>query len=83
MTRALKIGVLLSLALFYGLKTSAQPIWIEGTPIVTSTGTFSITLDYGIDRTGNVFIVVYNFNNTSNLSSSLVRLLATQSASQA
>lgn len=76
MTRALKIASLSSLIMLSVLNASSQPVWVVGTPSVENTGTFSITLNYGINQTGTVYIIVYNFNNTDNLSSSTVRIRA-------
>jgi len=76
MTGNIKIFAFSSLIILSALDAFAQPAWVAGTPSVASTGTFSITLDYGIDRTGTVYIIVYNNNNTTNLTSSIVRFLA-------
>ncbi len=54
----------------------AQPLWVAGTPVVNSTGPVTIDLGYGLDRTGTVYILVYNYDNTNDLSSTLVRYLA-------
>jgi gliding motility-associated-like protein len=56
--------------------TYAQPVWVIGTPSVASTGPFSITLNYGINVTGIVYIIVYNYNNTTIYSSSAIRTRA-------
>jgi gliding motility-associated-like protein len=45
---------------------------------VPSTGPLTITLNYGIDRIGTVYAIVYNYNNTSILTSSVVRSRALQ-----
>lgn len=65
--------VFFSLMLLSAFKTFAQPVWVNGTPSVVLTGPLSITLNYGINMTGTVYIIVYNFNNTEVLSSSTVR----------
>lgn len=65
--------ILFSLMILSVGKTYAQPVWVTGTPSVLLTGPLSITLNYGINMTGTVYIIVYNFNNSENLSSSTVR----------
>jgi gliding motility-associated-like protein len=52
---------------------NAQPVWETGTPAVTSTGPTSINLNYGINLEGTVYVIVFNYNNTSTLTSSYVR----------
>lgn len=64
------------LALLSITDLGAQPKWVKGTPSVASAGTTSITLNYGIDRTGTVYIIIYNYNNNIKHSSSTVRSLA-------
>ena len=59
----------------------AQPAWVAGTPSVPTTESLSITLNYGINVTGNVYYIVYNFNNTAQLTSSYVRTNAQQGPS--
>jgi len=76
MIRAVKIIAIISLVLSPVYNTYAQPVWVKGTPSVVTTGALSITLNYGIDRTGTVYIIVYNYNNTSTLTSSTVRTRA-------
>ena len=76
MIRAVKIIAIISLVLSPVYNTYAQPVWVKGTPSVVTTGALSITLNYGIDRTGTVYIIVYNYNNTSILTSSTVRTRA-------
>lgn len=65
-----------TLILLPAIKLVAQPVWVQGTPVVESTGPVSITLNYGMNMTGTVYIIVYNYENTSNLSSSYVRFMA-------
>lgn len=55
------------------VKIEAQPLWVSGTPVVTSTGYLTINMNYGINVEGTVYIIVYNFNNTAILTSSYVR----------
>lgn len=71
-----KIFSIFLLVLLPAFETYAQPAWIAGTPVVTSTGSLSITMNYGLDRVGTVYIIVYNYNNTSVLTSSSVRTRA-------
>ena len=39
------------------------PTWVAGTPSVVSTGPLSVTINYGINKVGTVYIAIYNFNN--------------------
>jgi gliding motility-associated-like protein len=77
----IKFIAIFSLMLLSVIETYAQPVWVKGTPAVASTGPLSITMNYGIDVTGTVYIVVYNYNNTSIYSSSTVRSRAILSPS--
>ncbi|MGB8492372.1 MAG: gliding motility-associated C-terminal domain-containing protein [Bacteroidales bacterium] len=61
------------LALFSFTEAASQPVWMKGTPSVVSTGPLSITINYGLDRTGTIYIIVYNYENLTNLSSLFVR----------
>lgn len=76
MSRLVKIAVIIIMALLPVQIVRAQPVWVKGTPTVASTGPLSITMNYGLDQIGTVYIIVYNFNNTSILSSSTVRTRA-------
>ena len=76
-----KIMVIFSLVLLPVSGTFAQPVWVTGTPSVASTDAWSITVNYGLDREGTVYIIVFNFNNTSVLTSSYVRTRALSSPS--
>lgn len=76
MNRLFKFIAIFSLILISVIETYAQPVWVKETPVVVSTGSLSITMNYGIDRIGTVYIVVYNFNNTAIYSSSTIRLRA-------
>jgi gliding motility-associated-like protein len=76
MTGFTKLIAISSLMLLSVFETYAQPVWVKGTPAVASTGPLSITMNYGIDRIGTVYIIVYNYNNTTIYSSSTVRTLA-------
>jgi gliding motility-associated-like protein len=71
-----KIFSIFSLVLLSAHETYAQPVWVAGTPVVASTGPLSITINYGLDRVGTVYIIVYNYNNTTVLTSSTVRTRA-------
>ncbi len=73
MTGSAKIINVALLVLLSVIDTMAQPGWVTGTPSVPSTGPLTLTLNYGIDRTGMVYVIVYNFNNTAILTSSAVR----------
>jgi len=73
MIRTIKIIAIILLALFPVGKAFAQPVWVKGTPSVASAGTLTITLNYGLDRVGTVYIIVYNYNNTSILTSATVK----------
>jgi gliding motility-associated-like protein len=76
MTRGIKILVIVTLIYLPVGNAGAQPVWVQGTPAVTSTGPLTINLNYSIDRTGTVYIIVYNYNNTTILTSSYVRTRA-------
>jgi hypothetical protein len=71
-----KFNAIFSLTLLSVTATYAQPVWVKETPAVASTGPLSITMNYGINVTGTVYIIVYNFNNTAIYSSSTVRTRA-------
>lgn len=71
-----KIFTVLLLIMLHETEAFSQPVWVTGTPSVVSTGPLSITLNYGLDRTGTVYIIVYNFNNNTVLTSSSVRTRA-------
>jgi len=76
MTRSVKIIAIISLGILPVCKTYAQPVWVKGTPSIISAGSLSIAMNYGTDRVGTVYIIVYNYNNTSILTSSAVRTRA-------
>lgn len=74
MVKEAKILIALSVLIMISVsKTIAQPSWVTGTPSVALTSQLSITLNYGLNMTGTIYIIVYNFNNSENLSSSTVR----------
>jgi len=68
-----KISVTGVIVLLLMTDINAQPRWVTGTPSVTSTGYLSINLNYGINVEGTIYIIVFNSDNTSLLSSSYVR----------
>lgn len=76
MFRLFRFLAMFTLILLPAIELVAQPVWVQGTPVVESTGPVSITLNYGMNMTGTVYIIVYNYENTSNLSSSYVRFMA-------
>ncbi|HOK27296.1 MAG TPA: hypothetical protein PLX87_12295, partial [Bacteroidales bacterium] len=52
--------LILNLNLFH---ISAQaPNWVPGTPSIASTGALSITVNFGIDIPGTVYICIWNYN---------------------
>jgi len=57
----LKLILFLILGLSIPQVTFTQPNWVPGTPSVPSTGPLTITTNYGIDRVGTVYIIVYNW----------------------
>ena len=59
-----KILLLLSIALLSFLKLTGQPTWVSGTPSVISTGPTTITVNYGINIPGTVYIIVSNTNQS-------------------
>ncbi len=73
MTVAVKIITVASVALLSGLNILAQPVWVKGTPSVPSTGPLSITLNYGLDQAGTVYVIVFDYDNLSVLTSAYVR----------
>src|SRR5450759_5141161 len=52
------------------------PSWVAGTPSVATTGPLSITMNYGINQVGTVYIVVFNYNNVVAYSSAQIRTFA-------
>ena len=76
MTRIAKIHITGFLALLSLTDLSAQIEWVAGTPSVASVGPLTITLNYGLRRSGVVYIVIYNYDNHDVLTSSNVRALA-------
>ncbi len=76
MTGCSRIIAAASLVLLSAIDAMAQPVWVAGTPAVPSTGPLSIDLNYGINMTGRVYAIVYNFNNTAILTSAQVRTSA-------
>lgn len=73
MNYVLKISLIIFSGLLTAAKIEGQPRWVKGTPSIESTAQFTITVNYGIDRTGTVYFIVYNYDNKQRLSSSQVR----------
>jgi len=61
----------LSLAFSFGIAQS-QPNW-STTPTITSVGALNVTVNFGIDVSGTVYIIVFNSNVTTALTSNYVR----------
>jgi len=76
MTSSFKIIASLSLMLLSVIKTLGQPVWVPGTPSVSAVGPTSITVNYGIDSRGTVYIIVFNSEITTDLTSSYVKFAA-------
>ena len=76
MTLPVKIIAIASLGMTTFVETPGQPLWVKDTPSIASVGSLTITLNYGIDRIGTVYIIVYDFDNSSVLTSSMVRSIA-------
>lgn len=82
MNRLIKVISLIAVMLLLPeTEVAAQPVWVPGTPAVDSTGPLSITLNYGLDMVDDkkwpatVYIIVYNYENFSNVSSAFVRFM--------
>lgn len=73
MTLPAKIIAIASMGLTPLAEIMGQPVWLKDTPLITSVGSLTITLNYGIDRTGTVYIIVYDYDNSSVLTPSEVR----------
>lgn len=55
------------------LHISAQaPNWVAGTPSIASTGPLSITVNFGIDIPGTVYICIWNYN-TAELTAAYIK----------
>ncbi|MBN2665873.1 MAG: gliding motility-associated C-terminal domain-containing protein [Bacteroidales bacterium] len=76
MDRLIRIISLFFLIFLPAAELAAQPAWVQGTPVVDSTGPASITINYGLNVTGTVYIIVYNYENNSYPTSSYVRFMA-------
>ena len=63
----------LSLLIFPFAGLEAQPGWVAGTPSINTTGPTSITVNYGIDVPGTVYIIVFNINTSAVLTPLYVR----------
>ena len=73
MTRIITILAIILLTFLSVTDINSQPGWVNGTPSVASTGPLSITTNYGIDRKGTVYIIVFNYNNPTIYTSTYVR----------
>ena len=54
----------------------AQPVWHAGTPAIGTVGPLSVGLNYGLDRAGKVYVIVFNSNVIAALTSNQVRTWA-------
>ncbi len=52
----------LSLFLLFSANSLTQPSWIPGTPLVSYVGPISVSVDFGINEAGTVYIVVWNYS---------------------
>jgi len=64
------------LASVSGTMMAQLPAWVPTTPSTGATGPTSIPVNYGIDMTGTVYIVVFNYNYGGTLTSTGVRNVA-------
>ncbi|MBE0676648.1 MAG: hypothetical protein IH591_18480, partial [Bacteroidales bacterium] len=56
-----------------GVMIAQVPTWVPTTPSTGPTGPSSIPVNYGIDMTGTVYIIVFNYNYGGTLTSTGVR----------
>ncbi len=61
------------LAFCSGVMIAQTPTWVPTTPSTDPTGPASIPVNYGIDMTGTVYIIVFNYNYGGILTSTGVR----------
>ena len=61
------------LACCSGIVIAQAPTWVAGTPSVGAPGPTSIPVNYGINMTGTVYIIVFNYNYGGTLTSTGVR----------
>jgi hypothetical protein len=72
-----KVFLLLStLFVLFSTLEAQPPTWFPGTPSIASTGPLSITVNYGINKVGIVYIVVFNFDNATAYNSNDIKTLA-------
>src|SRR5665811_925200 len=60
--RTRRLLTLFSFSILSILSTFAQPVWVPTTPSIPSTGPLSISVNYGINVVGTVYISVVNFD---------------------
>ena len=60
-------------AFFSGIAVGQVPTWVPTTPSTGTTGPVSIPVNYGINMTGTVYIIVFNYNYGGILTSTGVR----------
>ena len=68
--RTFVAGLLMAISFGYA---QAQPTWVTGTPSIVSVGPLSVTVNFGINVSGTVYIIIFNSNVTTALTSSYVR----------
>ncbi len=61
------------LACCSGIAISQTPAWVAGTPATGAPGPITIPVNYGINMTGTVYIIVFNYNYGGTLTSTGVR----------
>ena len=78
--RAIRIFTLLALVFLTGIQGFSQPVWksllpngTAGNPYVSGTNPTSLNARYGINVTGKVYLIVYNYNNGTALTSAQVK----------
>lgn len=55
---------------------NAQPVWHPGTPSIGTVGPLSVTLNYGLDRVGMVYVIVFNSNVVADLTPAQIKTWA-------
>ncbi len=56
-----------------GSVSGQAPVWFPGTPAIPDVGPLDLTVNYGIDKVGVVYIVVFNYNYGGSLTSTGVK----------
>jgi PKD repeat protein len=78
-------GIFLAFVILFFLslpKAHGQaPTWVPTTPSIGTTGPISIPINYGINITGTVYIIVINYDFVLPLTSANVKTMATQGPS--